>query len=184
MNKHENLSDLEILAKQTKQLAFQVKFLKYGWIISLMIAIVLVWSLRVNSETKTDSLSLRRLAIVDEKGIERVVIGAPLPDPITLGKRFPRGGKASGILLFDEEGNERSGYITTDGYPNVLFTLDSLARQQTLFMTEPHGSTTFWIWDANNNAFQLNVGGDSPSLKLVKNGKAVYKQPGDEKKEK
>jgi hypothetical protein len=124
---------------------------------------------------------LRRLAIVDEKGTERVVLGAPVPEPITLGKGFSRGGKSSGILLFDEEGNERSGYVTTDGDPNVMFTLDSIARQQVLFMTEPHGSTSFWIWDQNNNAFQLNVGGESPKLKLIKDGEEMLIQPTDKK---
>ena len=100
---------------------------------------------------------------------------------MTLGKRFSRGGKSSGILLFDEEGNERSGYVTTDGYPNVIFTLDSIAKQQVLFMTEPHGSASFWFWDQNNNAFQLNAGGESPKRKLIRDGEEMLIQPTDKK---
>jgi hypothetical protein len=59
-------------------------------------------------------LMVKRLAIVDEKGTERVVIAAPLPDPIVQGKRVKRDGPVSGILIFDPKGNERGGYVTSD----------------------------------------------------------------------
>src|SRR5437764_8183326 len=79
-----------------------------------------------------DMLRVRQLSIIDANGVERVRIGAPVPEPIILGKRTGRGGAMSGIILYDAEGNERSGYVTADDYPNVLFTLDSLARQNVL----------------------------------------------------
>ena len=60
-----------------------------------------------------DTLRLRQLSIVDTNGVERVRIGAPLPEPPMLGKRFHRDGPISGILLFDAEGNERTGYATS-----------------------------------------------------------------------
>jgi hypothetical protein len=58
-------------------------------------------------------LRVRGLSVVDERGMERVYIGAPVVDPLRFGKRFRRG-PVSGILLFDCAGNERSGYVTTD----------------------------------------------------------------------
>jgi hypothetical protein len=93
-----------------------------------------------------------------------------------LGERFPRGGAVSGILLSDEEGNERSGYVTSDGYPNVFFTLDSLARQHVLFITEPQGDPTLRLWDGANVA-TLSTGSDGPGLRLAAGDKTLLEIP-------
>jgi hypothetical protein len=55
----------------------------------------------VKAAAQPEMLTVKRLAVVDEKGTERVVIAAPLPDPIIRGKRAKRDGPASGILIFD-----------------------------------------------------------------------------------
>jgi hypothetical protein len=39
-----------------------------------------------NSDTTGTTLRVRQLVVVDERGIERVRIGAPLPDPVIEGK--------------------------------------------------------------------------------------------------
>jgi hypothetical protein len=121
-------------------------------------------------------LTVRGLVVVDGNGVERVRIEAPLPDPLVLGKRFPRGGTVSGILLSDEEGNERSGYVTSDGYPNVFFTLDSLARQHVLFITEPQGDPTLRLWDGTSVS-TLSAGSDGPGLKLADGEKTLLEIP-------
>jgi hypothetical protein len=121
-------------------------------------------------------LKVRGLVVVDGNGVERVRIQAPLPDPLVLGKRFPRGGAVSGILLSDEEGNERSGYVTSDGYPNVFFTLDSLARQHVLFITEPQGDPTLRLWDGTSVA-TLSAGADGPRLKLTSGERTLFEVP-------
>jgi hypothetical protein len=90
----------------------------------------------------------------------------------------------SGILLFDEEGNERSGYVTTDGYSNVMLTLDGIGKQHALFLAEPHGSPTLWLWgETRKNDFMVNVNSDSPSLRLTRNGAVVASLPEKEGKE-
>jgi hypothetical protein len=121
-------------------------------------------------------LRVRGLSVVDERGTERVFIGSPVREPLILGKRFPRGGPMSGIILFDEDGTERSGYCTADGYPNVLFTLDSIGRQHALFMAEPQGSTALWIWNGANS-FKLSVDEEEAGLKLSANGKTLLEAP-------
>jgi hypothetical protein len=121
-------------------------------------------------------LRVRGVSVVDDNGTERVRIGAPIVEPLVLGKRFPRGGSMSGILLFDEEGNERSGYCTSDGYPNVLFTLDSLKQQHVLFLAEPQDDTSLWIWNGGNS-FKLTVGEDGSSLKVTQGGKPLLELP-------
>lgn len=173
---------LQSLEKRTRKLERWLSLSVCGWLLTFGVMVVSAWTWQAKSQPQSDTLRLRRLAIVDEKGIERVVLGAPVPEPIILGKRITRGGPASGIILFDAEGNERSGYVTTDGYPNVLFTLDSLARQHVLFMTEPQGSTALWLWDANDNSFQLNVNDKAPRLKITRQGKIIFEQPSAENK--
>lgn len=131
-----------------------------------------------SNNMKDKVLKVRGLVVVDPTGMERVVIGAPLPEPIILGKRFPRGprgGGISGILLYDAEGNERSGYVTDDNYPNVFFTLDALGQQKALFLTEPQGATSLWIWANDKNKFELTTSDDATSLKVLSNGKNIIR---------
>jgi len=129
-----------------------------------------------DSPSQDKIIRVRGIVVVDENGTERVWIGAPVPEPLILGKRFPRGGRMSGIILFDEEGNERSGYCTSDGYPNVLFTLDSIGRQHVLFMSEPQGDTTLRLWNGGNS-FKLDIGEEESSLKLSSGGKVLFEVP-------
>lgn len=135
-----------------------------------------VSALRPRNPAPDGILKVRGLVVVDANGVERVRIQAPLPDPLTLGKRFPRGGAVSGVLLFDDEGNERSGYVTSDGYPNVFFTLDSLARQHVLFITEPQGDPMLRLWDGTSVA-TLSAGADGPGIKLTSGEKALLEVP-------
>lgn len=130
----------------------------------------------VKSDSTGGILTVRGIVVVDGNGVERVRIEAPLPDPLVLGQRFPRGGAISGILLFDDEGNERSGYVTSDGYPNVFFTLDSLARQHVLFMTEPQGEPTLRLWDGAS-ACMLSASADGPALKLTRGDQVLLESP-------
>jgi hypothetical protein len=124
-----------------------------------------------------ESLRVRQLSIIDANGVERVRIGAPIPEPIVLGKRTRRDGPMSGIILYDAEGNERSGYVTSDDYPNVLFTLDSLAKQHVLFMAEPQGSPSLSLFD-KRGAVRMWVDEDGvPVFKLIKGGQNIVELP-------
>jgi hypothetical protein len=81
---------------------------------------------------------VRALSVVDSRGVERVRIAAPLPDPIMLGRRFERGEAVSGIILYDSEGNERGGYIT-DESRNAALTLDEINRAAVHIGTNDRG---------------------------------------------
>ena len=122
-------------------------------------------------------LRVHQLSVIDDKGVERVRIGAPLPDPIQQGRRFSRGGTIAGILLYDAAGNERSGYATADGYANALLTLDSVRDQRALFLTEPDGATTFRLLGTNDNMTEMQVGSAGPRIRVVEHGKTVFDQP-------
>src|SRR5512135_925068 len=120
-------TDLQDIRRELKRLARVTRRLRTALALTLVVLTAAVAALiargLVRPEIPADRiLTLRGLAIVDARGVERVRIQAPLPDPLILGKRFPRGGPVSGVILSDDEGNERSGYVTSDGYPNVFFT--------------------------------------------------------------
>ena len=66
------------------------------------------------SAEQSDVLRVHQIVILDEKGTERVWIGAPVPDPIVQGQRQKRAGPVSGIILLDAKGNERGEYVTSD----------------------------------------------------------------------
>lgn len=87
---------------------------------------------------KDSVIVVRALSVVDSRGVERVRIAAPLPDPIMLGRRFERGEEVSGIMLYDSEGNERGGYIT-DESRNAALTLDEINRAAVHIGTNDRG---------------------------------------------
>jgi hypothetical protein len=170
-------------SESIRRLERRVRYLTWGIVgllVALLAAIVVGFTVlrTVPAPAREDSgvLRVRGLAVVDENGTERVRIGAPLPEPLILGKRFPRGGDVSGVMLYDDEGNERGGYVTSDGYPNVFFTLDGLGKQHVLFLAEPQGDTALWLWNGEN-AFRLSVGEDGAGLKISSNGETIFETP-------
>ncbi len=48
-----------------------------------------------DSPSQDKILRVRGIVVVDENGTERIWISAPVPEPLILGKRFPRGGRMS-----------------------------------------------------------------------------------------
>ncbi len=175
---HEDLrSRLASLERRSRRLGWIVAVLTAVVVAGVIISLFEFQAAERRSAPPTDGiLKVRGLVVVDGGGVERVRIAAPLPDPLVLGKRFPRGGAISGILLSDEEGNERSGYVTSDGYPNVFFTLDGLARQHVLFIAEPQGDPTLRLWD-RAGSFNLSIGADAASLKVVRGKETLLEVP-------
>jgi len=113
-----------------------------------------------------DVIKTRGIVITDSLGIERVILGAPLPDPTYIGKRLPRGSDVSGILLFDSEGQERSGYVTDNDYGNVFLTLDSKSSQQALFIAEPQDGATLMMFAKNKNMISLGAYTEGTELEI------------------
>lgn len=131
-----------------------------------------------------DVLRVRQLDIVDKNGVTRVKLASPLPTATINGKKNKtRGGRPedtiSGMLLFDAEGVERSGYATVDqGYSNVLFTLDDKKKQHALFIAEPTGATTLRLFNADTqDRVDIAIDEDGPSISMVRRGKEIYRQP-------
>jgi hypothetical protein len=131
----------------------------------------------VKAATQPDVLTVKRLAVVDEKGTERVVIAAPLPDPIILGKRVKRDGPVSGILIYDPKGNERGGYVTSDTQDlGAFISLDSEREQVFTAYANADSGATVWVANEKHDAVAFSTH-QQPVLEIVENKKVVYKRP-------
>jgi hypothetical protein len=124
-----------------------------------------------------DTLTVKRLAVVDATGTERVVIAAPLPDPIIQGARVHRDGAVSGILIFDPKGNERGGYVTSDtGDLAAFLSLDSERDQVFTAYANADSGATVWAANDKHDAIAFSTH-KQPVLEIIRNKKIVYKRP-------
>ena len=122
-------------------------------------------------------LKVRGIVIVDSLGIERVIVGAHLPEPNwSFGYRTAsrgEGGSVSGVMLYDHEGQERGGYVTDDGFGNAFLTLDSKTQQQALLLAEPQGGASFMLWDRGNNRVNIGVTDENAKIELTRKNKKI-----------
>ena len=122
-------------------------------------------------------LTLSELTIVDAQGTVRARIGGDLPDAVIDGKPVPRGERAAGVLLYDDTGAERSGYVTfASPNRNVVLTLDNDRKQTALFGAGPDGGSALRLW-YEDNAVELNVGKDGPVIHATENKRAAFHEP-------
>jgi len=126
-----------------------------------------------------DSLTVKRLAVVDEKGIERVIIAAPLPDPMVQGKRVKRAGSISGILIQDPNGNERGAYVTSDEKDlGAFLTLDAERGQVFTAYANSDSGATVSLNNEKKDGIVFSTY-KQPVMNIRKGGKVIYKQPAD-----
>ncbi len=63
------------------------KLSMFGWVVALILMLALMSTGNVHArDAQPDKLRVRELTIVDGEGRERIVIAAPLPDPVMNGK--------------------------------------------------------------------------------------------------
>ena len=148
-----------------------------GVVFEMVTRTTLVYGADERTATLADSvLRVRGLIVTDAHGVERVVIGAPLPDPMFLGKRHQRQGKLSGILMFDAMGTERNGYGTSDESDEMIFTMDNIAGQSALFIANPGTGTHLTAWDTRGNSVRMGVY-QRPMLYVEREGRRTFTAP-------
>ena len=157
---------------------------KYVLVLALLWAATIgVWMIRTPlhavQAAQPANLTVKRLAVVDEKGTERVVISAPLPEPITNGIRGKRDSPVSGVMIYDPKGNERGGYVTSDGKDlGALLTLDSENDQ--VFTAYANAGSGASVWVANEKHDNVIMSTHNTAVFEISHGKSVvYKQPPD-----
>ncbi|HEY0161540.1 MAG TPA: hypothetical protein VGB69_02575 [Edaphobacter sp.] len=128
-------------------------------------------------------LHVRGLVVEDSHGVERLRLGAPLPDPMVAdGVRHKRQGPVSGLIISDAKGTERGGYVTDDQYDEAFFTLDSRKGQEVLFLANPGGGTNLDLFDKSGNEAQITVFPDGPKFVLKRAKKIIAQLPANDAK--
>ncbi|CAN7463981.1 hypothetical protein [Duganella sp. LjRoot269] len=126
-----------------------------------------------------DSVKDREVVVVDGKGVIRARLGGDLPDAVMAGGRVSkRGSKAAGVMLYDEEGIERGGYVTQDEGSNVMLTLDSKYRQAALFVAGPDQSqaSAMKLWTAGSS-IELRSDSNGSRLSVADKAGVTHQQP-------
>jgi hypothetical protein len=155
-----------------QRLERRIRLVTGGWLLSVLVVVACGWTFR---QQQPDTLRVRQIVVVDDKGTERVGIGAPVLDPIQ-GQRQKRQGPVSGIVVLDAKGNERGGYVTSDLSGEVFMSLDSEKGQETLFLANPDGGAHVSIFDGQGNLARLGVLDKQPTL-LRRAGNVIFEQP-------
>lgn len=127
-------------------------------------------------ETTPVSLRVSELVVVDGQGVERVRIGGDLPDAVIQGKTVPRGEKVAGVMLYDDTGQERGGYVTFSPSGNVALTLDTRQGQVALFAADPVEGAALRLWTGRDE-IALWADSDGARVSAVGAKKVLFQQP-------
>ena len=106
-------------------------------------------------------------------GVVRARLGGNLPDA---NKTTPRGSRIAGLLLYDETGQERGGYVTFEPGGNVGLTIDNKGVVAAEFLAGPDAGSAIrlhWVDDA----VELRVDGDGPSIHAVRRKNVASHEP-------
>jgi hypothetical protein len=125
-----------------------------------------------------DTLRLRTLTIVDENGVERVRLGGQLPDAVVNGMQVPRGEQAAGVLIYDDAGTERGGYVTFSPSRNAALTLDTRKAMVVLLAADSSDGAALRLWRANfSDWLDLRAGPAGARLTAGRQNEVVLQQP-------
>ncbi|KQV79756.1 hypothetical protein ASD15_17115 [Massilia sp. Root351] len=126
-----------------------------------------------------DSVRAKEVVIVDGKGIIRARLGGDLPDAVMAGGHVAkRGSKAAGMIIYDEEGIERGGYVTQDEGSNAMITLDSKHRMAALMVAGPDASQNSALTlITKDGGIELRSDGNGSRLSVTDKSGLAYQQP-------
>jgi hypothetical protein len=187
--------DLQVSERITS-LEHQLKTTRWLLLMVLLGAIVIgMRSVAANASPQGEHLRVRSLAVVDELGATRLLMAAPLPNPVSGGKESPRRNQAFGIQFNDAKGNEFGGLtIAEDGALVECF--DWVHGEATCMFTMPSGEAGFEVNEqagktrgqlflSKDGAVQLtlNDAGERPRIafRVTADGKAMIQTPDHEK---
>lgn len=160
------MDDLEARIAQLEKRAVSLKRRVQIQTAVIVVGIALLiggYSIASGKPKHFDSITAKDLSVVDDNGTVRARLGGDLPDAVMFGGRVSkRGGKAAGLIIYDEDGIERGGYVTQMPGSNAMLTLDSKYRQAALFVAGPDESQA--------SALQLWTKGSAIELRSDDNG--------------
>lgn len=133
---HENCeSKLAWLEKRLHRTERSLQFHKIGWILLAVVVVLLLGSKRFGivqaQSPQPHKLRLRELDIVDEKGRERIVIAAPIPEPLVNGRAEHRVREVSAAVQFKApDGTEQGGIAMSDDGSMIVGIDDERDRRE------------------------------------------------------
>ena len=151
--------------------------MKKNALIGILIVLNLALLTIAAAPKKPEVLTVSELDVVDAKGVIRARLGGDLPDAVVNGKVRHRGQKAAGLLLYDDTGQERGGYITFSPGRQVALTLDSSKQQTALFVASSEGGAALKMWDSGQLVDLRVDPDDGPTIHAMQNKKVVFHAP-------
>jgi len=144
-------------------------------LIILLVVVAGEFAYKVHAQEKQDAktLILSELTIVDNHGVVRARLGGNLPDA---NKKIPRGSRIAGLLLYDETGQERGGYVTFEPWGNVGLTLDNKGVMAAEFVAGPDTGSAIRL-HSGDDAVELRVDEDGPSIHAVRRKNIAFHEP-------
>jgi hypothetical protein len=176
-----NLEDRVLICERDNaQLRRRLASQNRAWLASLLVVAAsgAVAGISLNNAV-FDSVKAKEVVVIDAKGIVRARLGGDLPDAVMANGRVARrGSKAAGMIIYDEEGIERGGYVTQDEGSNAMLTLDSKFRQAALFVAGP-GETqasAMRLW-SQGSAIELRSDANGSRLSVADAGAVTSQHP-------
>lgn len=126
-----------------------------------------------------DTIRAKEVVVVDGKGTVRARLGGDLPDAVMAGGRVSkRGSKAAGMIIYDEEGIERGGYVTQDTGSNAMLTLDSKYRMAALMVAGPDESPAAAVTlIAGEGGIEMRADRNGSRLSVSDKKGMIFQQP-------
>src|SRR5437763_15875135 len=140
--------------------------------LTLSLAVSAFVSTRPNAAQPTDSLRVRALIVVDSNGMQRVRLGGHLAGA----GRAASGVQAAGMLLYDDTGRERSGYVTFVPTRSVALTLDTRQQQVALFIADSTQGAAARLW-RGKDWVEMKADDEGTHLSVGRNNRLMFQQP-------
>lgn len=155
-------------------------------VVSSLALVVSGWTAIKLHQSQSDQriITARGLVIQDANGQARVILGAPVPDPVSQGvTQGPRASPLSGLILLGADGSERGGYGTADVGDEAVLTLDDARGTTEVFKVtaNPDRGATLVVKHQNNTGAMLSSWQGKPELIFLNdNGQSHYVRPGSQ----
>jgi hypothetical protein len=149
--------------------------------LAIALALVLFGTERLGV-AQTQKIRVRELDIVDEKGRERIVIAAPLPEPLVDGKVEHRVRPISAAVQFKAaNGNEQGGMAMSDDGSMIVGIDDERGHERAhLYYIPKRGSGVALTGENGTQLASLSIpsGGADPNLSITDTaGKVIVQVP-------
>jgi hypothetical protein len=130
---------IAILEGRCSRLTIAVSTISTIWVATVLLYVISFPVPRVYGEAAPGVLKVRALVVVDEKGSERVRIGAPIAGSSNSSLPIWRT-PVSGIILYGPDGKGRAGFVTTDTKASHVCLRMHAEGSQAISLASPHDS--------------------------------------------